>query len=143
MTKVKKQQEGFLSWTVILVLVTFSFVLMCFFKLGPHYLDNSYIHTAMKSLAKEYPNLHEVPKETIQSELGKFMIMNNVRGQEANSFTFTRKSDRLLINNIYEVRVPFFLNIDVMLTFYSQLDSANPEACCALLDETVLENTDK
>ncbi len=128
-------QRGFLSWTSLLIIVVVGFVIMAALKLGPHYIDNYYISVALKSLSREYPNLEELSDNEIQSELNNFMTINNIRGQEAKSFKIVRTREKVLVNNVYEVRQPFILNVDVLLSFKSQLSSANPELCCGFYVE--------
>lgn len=130
-----KLQTGVSSFMLLLLLVVGGFSLTCLLKLGPHYLDNMYIDNALKSLVENGQNLNEMSHEKIMAQLERFMTVNNVRGQEGKAFKIIRKNDRTLINNEYEVRVPMFINIDVVLTFRSQLDSTNPEACCEFLVE--------
>jgi len=128
-------QKGISSFALLLILIVGGFALTCLFKLGPHYLDNTYIDKALKSLVENGEDLHEMSHDKIMAQLNRFMMVNNVRGQEGNAFKIVRKGDRTLVNNEYEVRVHMFVNIDVLLTFRSQLDSANPEKCCEFLIE--------
>lgn len=130
-----KNQVGLSSLGWLLVLLVGGFTLACFFKLGPHYLDHHYIDVSLGSLAEQGKKLDEMDEDIIIKQLNKFMVVNNVRGKEASAFKVVRRSDRTLVNNEYEVRVPMFINIDVVLTFRSQLDSSNPEICCEFLIE--------
>ena len=134
------KQKGFLSWSTLLLIVAVGFVLMVTLKLGPHYIDNYYISVALKSLAREYPQIDELSNSDIERELSNFATINNIRGQEARSFKIVRKRDKVIVNNIYEVRQPLILNVDVVLSFKSQLSSANPELCCGFYIEDEPEN---
>ncbi|WP_075185742.1 DUF4845 domain-containing protein [Teredinibacter haidensis] len=125
---------GSIGW--LLVITVAGFFLLCLFRLGPHYLDKFTIDGALKSLAEQEVNLGDMEKRTIYRKLDSFMMINNVRGEEGKSFKIIRKKDKLLINNIYEKRIHMFSNIDVVLTFKSQLDTSNPEECCEYLIET-------
>ncbi|WP_018277679.1 DUF4845 domain-containing protein [Teredinibacter turnerae] len=124
---------GSISW--LLILAVAGFVLTCAFKLGPHYIDNMSIKDALKSLTEQPRDINTMDKNEISKILSNYMMINNVRGQEANSIKIVRKKDKTLVNSEYEVRVPLMLNIDVVLKFRSQLDSSNPEACCEFLVE--------
>jgi len=126
----KQRGIGSLGWLVILSIV--GFVLLCLFRLGPAYLDNRYIVSALETLAKN-PDIHDMDKNAINKELDNFLLINGVRGAEGKSFTVVRKKDRTLINSVYEVRVHLVANIDVVMTFKSQLDSTNPKECCEYL----------
>ncbi|TVZ38503.1 uncharacterized protein DUF4845 [Alteromonadaceae bacterium 2753L.S.0a.02] len=137
MRSLKKQAGiGALGWLTILAIA--GFVLTCFFKLGPHYLDNLSIVDALKTLGEQNQSIDNMDKTEITKILSNYTMINNVRGQEAQSFKIVRKKGRTLVNSEYEVRVPFMLNIDVVLSFRKQFDSANPDLCCEFLieDET-------
>lgn len=130
-----RYQAGLSSLGWLMVLLIAGFVLTCAFRLGPHYLDNMSIKDALKTLGEQNANIDALDKDAIFKQLNNYMMINNVRGQEAQSFKIVRKKGRTLVNSVYEVRVPMFYNIDVLLTFKSQLDSDNTEACCEFLVE--------
>lgn len=130
-----KNQVGLSSLGWLFILLVGGFTLACFFKLGPHYLDHHYIDVSLSALMEQGKDLDEMDEDDIIRQLNKFMMVNNVRGKEASAFKVVRKSDRTLVNNEYEVRVPMFVNIDAILTFRSQLDSSKPENCCEFLIE--------
>jgi len=127
---------GSLGWVAILAIG--GFVLTCFFRLGPHYMDNISVRDALRSLAEQNDDVNNLDKEQIFKQLNNYILINNVRGKEAQAFKVVRRKDYTLVNNAYEVRVPMFYNVDVVLTFKSQLDSSKPETCC----EYIIENED-
>ena len=128
----KQKGMGSLGWLVVLSVA--GFFLLCFFRLGPSYLNNRYVVAALKSLADE-PELHELSKSEILSKLRGFSAVNGLRGEEANSFSVVRMANRTLVNSVYEQRVHIFHNIDVVMTFKNQLDSSDVESCCVYLIE--------
>lgn len=131
----KQRGLGSIGW--LFMLSAGAFLLACFFKLGPAYLDDLTMVDALKTLGERNPNLHEMEKSTIRSQLDKYLLLNNVRDTNAKkAFKITREQNRMLVDNVYEKRIPFFANIDVVLTFKHQLDSSNPSACCEYLIDT-------
>lgn len=131
----KQRGLGSIGWLFMLSAV--AFLLACFFKLGPAYLDDLTMVDALKTLGERNPNLHEMEKDSIRSQLNKYLLLNNVRDTTAKeAFKITREQDRMLVDNIYERRIPFFANIEVVLTFKHQLDSSNASACCEYLIDT-------
>ena len=74
-------------------------------------------------------------QESIKSALSKYMTVNAVANEHANSFKIYRLPDRMLVNTNYEVRVPMIHNIEAVLVFKNQLDTSNPDACCEYLVE--------
>lgn len=131
----KQRGLGSIGW--LFMLSAGAFLLMCFFKLGPAYLDDLTMVDALKTLGERNPNLQEMEKSSIYSQLDKYLLLNNVRDTTAaKSFKITREQDKMLVDNVYERRIPFFANVEVILTFKHQLDSSNPSACCKYLIDT-------
>lgn len=126
-----KKQLGMNTGLLLFVLVMCGFLLTCFFKLGPAYLDNKYITDALRSLAESHPeDLKELSKSNVRNELNKYYMINNVRGEAANNLEVERFKEKTLISVNYEVRVPLLANIDVVMKFDNVLDSSKPEECC-------------
>lgn len=130
-----RRQAGVSALGWLMILAVAGFALTCMFKLGPHYLDNLSIKDALKSLAEQSADVNTMEKGEINKFLSNYMMINNVRGQEAKSITILRKKGKTFVNSEYEVRVPLVWNIDVVMKFRRQLDSSNPEACCDFLVE--------
>lgn len=128
----KKNQAGMSALMLLFVLLLLSFALTCFFKLGPVYLDNLHIRGALKGMGEQHAHdLHQLTASNIRSELSKFYTINNIRGEAAKALEVKRVKDHTLVIVAYEVRVPMFANIDVVLSFNNVLDSRNPEDCCS------------
>ncbi|WP_045860499.1 DUF4845 domain-containing protein [Teredinibacter purpureus] len=128
-------QFGFISTNTMFMILFFGGLFFCVFRIGPHYLDNWAVQGALKSLSEQESNLGAMDKRDIYRKIENFMMINNVRGEEGTAFKVVRKNDRVLINNVYEKRVPMFANIEVLLIFKSQLDTSQPELCCEYLIE--------
>lgn len=127
-----KKQAGMNLGLLLFILVMCGFLLTCFFKLGPAYLDNAYIVDALKKLAENHPDdLSELSRSTIKSELDKYYIVNNVRGEASKALEVERFKEKILISVSYEVRTPLLANIDVVTKFNNVLDSSQPEECCS------------
>lgn len=132
----KNKQAGMNSLLLLFVLASCGFILTCFFKIGPAYMDNRYIVSALKSLAKDHPDdLTQLSKESIRQELSKFYTINNVRGEAAKALDVERRQDKTIITIAYETRIPFLANIDVVVKFNNVLDSSHPDKCCSVSDK--------
>jgi hypothetical protein len=103
--------------------------------MGPVYLDNMGIRSAMKSLAESNPDIATMSKGEIYSQLSNYFVINNIRDKSIRDMQVIKQKERTLINDEYEKRVPLFLNIDVVMSFRNQIDSSNIEACCKFLVE--------
>lgn len=131
-----RKQAGLsaLGWLIVLgVVVSFA---TCGVKIIPIYLDNLYVQNALKSLSDNNANLKEMDRGDIEKKLISFMSVNSMDGISLDDFKYRRTGTGIVIDAIYEKREPIFGNLDVVVSFKNQLDSANPDLCC----EYLLEN---
>lgn len=130
-----KHQSGFISLTWMSYFFSLAVIIMCAVKLVPVYVEHTYVKDALKFIAANNSDVAKLDKSQLKSKLDKYMAINTVGTVQSNSFSFERQSVGYLVNSVYEVRVPFFLNIDALLSFRSQLDTANPNLCCEYLKD--------
>ena len=139
-TRTRQQGLSALGW--LLVIMVAGFALLCAFRVAPPYFDNIYVKDALKSLIElENPStgFDNVTNEAIKKHLGNYFLINNVRGEATRAIEIERTRRKFLVNINYEVRVPLIYNIDVVMTFANQFDSAQPEACCKPITESASE----
>ncbi len=128
-----QKQQGFLSYTQIVLLFSLGVFIMLGVKIIPVYSEHVYVEDALRFLAKNNSNLGELSKGDIKAKLGKYMTVNAVGDDQTNSFSVKRAKDKLLISSVYEIRVPIIHNIDAVMSFKSQLDTSKPDECCEYL----------
>lgn len=133
--QISKYQKGMATSSWMIVVGLAGFFLTIFFKMGPVYLENWSIRSALSSMVKSSQDLHELDKDAIYRQLSNYFTINNVRSVKPKDLVIVRKKDRTLINHDYETRVHLFLNVDVVMSFKNQVDSSNIEACCKYLVE--------
>lgn len=131
--KTRYSQRGLSSVGWLSVLLAAGFLLTCAFKMVPAYADNVFVKDALKSL-REFEDTDRgyagMTDREIRSRLSSYYQMNNVRGEPTKHLDIERKNDRVLVNVDYEIRVPLFYNVDVVMAFQNQFDTARPEECC-------------
>jgi hypothetical protein len=66
----------------------------------------------------------------IQKKMRNYFKINNVRGKAVDALQIKKKNNKTVVSINYEERIPFLYNIDVLLTFHSELDSTQPDKCC-------------
>lgn len=125
-----RQQQGMSSLVWLLVISVAGFALMCAFKIIPHYAENVYVKNALVSLTEKATPLEEMSKSEIRKELNKFYDMNGVRTEGPKNIEVDTTRKGVVININYDVQVPLISNIDVLIKFENQLDSAHPNDCC-------------
>lgn len=135
--KTRHSQQGLSSIGWLLVILLVGFFLTLAFKMVPAYADNVYITDGLESLRdfeKNDRGYDSMTDSAIREHLNSYFMINNVRSAAAKSLKIDRKSDRVLVNMNYEVRVPLFHNIDVVMSFKNQFDSKRPDECCKPLE---------
>ena len=137
--KIRHSQLGMSTSSLILVIGLAGFFLTLLFRMGPAYLDNMGLRSAMKSMVTNYPEIHQMEKDRIYSQMSSYFTINGIRDVSVRDIKIVRTAERTLLNHEYEKRISLFLNIDVVLMFRNQVDSTNLEACCKFL----VENAEK
>ncbi len=129
----KYKQHGFLSYTQIFALFSLTVLILLGVKLAPVYSEHVYVGDALKFLVRNNADVNTLEKSEIKEQLSKYMTVNSIRGDQASSFSVKRINDKYLVSSIYETRVPIIHNIDIVLSFKSQLDTSKPDECCKYL----------
>ena len=111
------------------------FIILCVMKMAPAYLEHIYVEEALMHIATSNADMSQVDKNHIQGQLTRYATVNSIGPVAADSFKIKRYRDGFLVNSVYEVRVPIVLNVDVVMSFKSQLDTSRPETCCRFLVE--------
>lgn len=124
-----RRQRGMSYWGWLGIVAIFGFILTCVSKMGPAYIDAYYVDEGLRKLS-ENPGLRDMSRGEIKKELDRFFLINNVRGQPTESVQILRGADSMLVSVDYELRQPLFYNVDVVMKFNKQLDTAKAELCC-------------
>lgn len=136
-----RHQSGFISLTWLSYFFTLAVIVLCGVKLAPVYAEHTYVEDALKFLVDNNSDISKLDKSELKSQLDKYMTINSVGAEQAKSFIFERQRDGYIVSSVYEVRVPFFLNIDAVLSFKSQLNTANPDACCDFIEDVAKKSS--
>ncbi|QFT54248.1 DUF4845 domain-containing protein [Microbulbifer sp. THAF38] len=124
-----KRQRGMSYWGWLVVIAVLGFALTCVSKMAPAYVDARYVSEALKTLG-ENPELENMSTGQIKKELGRFFLINNVRGEPTKALQVVRGAKSTVVSINYELRQPLIYNVDVVMKFNKQLDTAKPELCC-------------
>ena len=124
-----RSQRGMSYWTLIFYICGFAMVILFASKLAPAYVDAMAVENGLKDLA-EKENLRDMSRGEIVRDLQTYFMLNNVRGQPTESVQVIRGADGILVSIDYELREPLIQNIDVVMKFNKQLNTAKPELCC-------------
>jgi hypothetical protein len=126
-----KHQRGMGMLQFALVIGIAGFFLLFAFKVVPLYFENDYVKTALRSLENSGEKLEQMTDAEISKKLNNFYMINNVRSEgPTKNIKIVRESEKVVVTIDYETRVPFFWNIDLVLSFQNHLDSTRPGQCC-------------
>lgn len=110
------RQRGMSMWSALFVIGVVAFFLFVFFKLIPPYLEDMKVGSALDSLARD-PNIGSMSKGEIMEGLSKRFDVDNVTAVKPGQLELKPmgKMKSLVMN--YEVVVPLFYNISLLLEF--------------------------
>lgn len=130
-TKRYQQGLGAIGWLCVILIAVF--LGLCAVRMVPAYSDNQLVKSALRSLTRDVESVHTMSKGEIRQKLNSFYTINNVRGPATKALDVDRQRDKTLVKVNYEVRVPLFANVSVVMTFDNVLDSSRPQECCSSL----------
>jgi hypothetical protein len=116
------KQKGFTVLGGLTALLIVGFFLTAAFKVGPLYLDNSFIRAALDSLAHE--NIHTLTDRAVRGKLSSTFSINNIRDVDTKQIKIIREQTKTLVTLNYEKRVDFMGNVDVVVSFENSYDSS-------------------
>ncbi|MEH6468976.1 MAG: DUF4845 domain-containing protein [Porticoccus sp.] len=116
------KQKGITVLGGLTALLIVGFFLTAFFKVGPLYLDNSFIRAALDSLALE--NIHTLTDKDVRKKLYSSFDVNNVRDVDMKQLKIIRERTKTLVTLNYEKRIEFMGNVDVVVRFENSYDSS-------------------
>lgn len=128
MKNMTRFQRGMSMWELMLLFGIIGFVLTCAMSLGPHYMDDQSVASALKNVHKDLSSkdIYEVTNTEIKGRLSKYFQVSTIDNEIEKSLEITRDGGQVLVTMNYEVREPFMGNIDVVLRFEHQEDFAKP-----------------
>ena len=91
-------------------------------KVGPLYLDNNALNTAISSAAKN--NFDDMTKSEIREQLSKTFRVNNVSANPRD-FEIEQAPSHTEITYVHEERATLFDNVEVVITFTNHYSTAD------------------
>ena len=126
-TRFSQQGLSFLGWMVILFIV--SFFVTCAVKLVPIYMDAWTIKSVIENvIVEQKQNTSSITE--IRKALDRQFIANRIEAIKVKDIKISRKKSNILIDAIYEKRIPLMYNVDVVVKF----DKLNYEFQSSLSD---------
>lgn len=119
-------QRGMTTTSALVTLFLVGFFLTLTFKLGPHYLDNKIVQGAINQVGQS--DINGKSDSEIRRKIANFFTINNIRDIDVRKVIVTRDDSGTRINLDYEKRIEMFGNVDVVLKFSNQFNSAEADS---------------
>ena len=120
--KTAKYQRGMSSLGLLLIIGIAAFFLLCVFRVGPLYLDDSFVGGSLEKLRDD--DLDNMSNSEIRSQISRYFTVDGVRDIPVKNIKIDRKSDSVILSLDYEKRVEFLGNLDVAVRFSHKIDSS-------------------
>ncbi|OUS17159.1 hypothetical protein A9Q88_04840 [Gammaproteobacteria bacterium 50_400_T64] len=118
------KQRGLSGLSLLVVLAVAGFFLTIATRVGPLYLDNSFVNAALQSLQNE--SVHTLSDRQIRRKLSDYFTVNNVRDVNVRDLVIKRNKTATVVRLDYERRINFLANVDVVVVFENVYDTAAP-----------------
>lgn len=114
--KLRKQQQGITLFGVAFTLILIGFVTFTVLKLFPVYMQNFSVRSSLENMEGEKSREY-LGAVAVRDGVIKRLGINNVTQVDKENISITRDGQVYNIDVDYEVRIPYFSNISLVLTF--------------------------
>ncbi len=108
-----------IGWLIVLFLVGFFALVLV--RLAPAYLEYYSVASTLGSL-KEEPFISGMSAYEIREKISRRFDVNNVDTLKHTDVRIERRGGRLFITAEYEVRSPLVANVDIVTSFFKQVE---------------------
>ncbi len=122
----RKAQQGTSYIAILFGVILFAIFVKAALILWPAYWDDRVVNTQIEELLRDSP-LTMKPFE-FESKMDQSFNMNNIRDLNIKDITELQNAGGLEVKKKYEVRKPFLLNIDLVLTFEKDFDQRSVQS---------------
>ncbi len=111
-------QTGMSSITLLVVIAVSLLLLTCVLKMAPVYVQNLSVQSILEGIEKEYTESKKpLTKPILRTLIFKRLNINQIRVIDKNNLHLEKTAEAFVIVANYEVRVPLFANVDVVMKF--------------------------
>ncbi len=111
----KNRQVGASTWGTLFIVLSLIFMAVTAAKLWTPYFDDMAVKTAVRNIAESNAATGMGPNE-IRATINKRLEVNNVKLTK-DEILVKKEDGEVLIEIIYERRVPLYANVDAVLKF--------------------------
>ena len=119
-------QKGASYSSILLAIIVIAFILKAVVTVWPAYWDDRVINKQIESVLKKSPS--NITPSQFSTQMSQNFSMNNIRDLNFDDIARVSTEQGLKVAKRYEVRKPFLLNIDLVLTFEKSFDQRSVQS---------------
>lgn len=125
---IKNHQAGLAMWETCLHITVFLFVITVALKLGPLYIDDMNIGSAIKGMHQglEGKDIYELPVGDIKNALSKNFQVSMISTDVLKNLDIEKTGNKVILRLDYDAKNSFMGNVDVVVHFSHEVDLAEP-----------------
>lgn len=126
--KFSKRQHGGTMWETCFYVSFFLFIVTIALKLGPLYIDDMNIDSAIQSVHSGLAgkDMTSVTNSDIKSRLEKNFQVSMISDDKLKVVEIERSANKVLLKLNYDARSKFIGNIDILVHFTHEVNLAEP-----------------
>lgn len=118
----RKAQRGIGLWSGLFLFGTIGFIALCVIKVGPLYLNEFQVNSAVRDIASQHGAVGEtVDVAAIRSALQKRWDIDYLNQVQPKDIKVVRTAGGLFLSYDYDAEVPLFGNITVIARFKADI----------------------
>ncbi|ENY7782471.1 DUF4845 domain-containing protein [Acinetobacter baumannii] len=122
----RKAQQGTSYLAILFGVVTFAIAVKAVLAVWPAYWDDRVINNQITELMQQ--SSADITPQKFMTQMDQRLEMNNIRDLHFKEIAEVFNQPSLTVKKKYEVRKPFLLNIDLVLTFEKSFDKTSVQA---------------
>ncbi|MGK7735561.1 DUF4845 domain-containing protein [Acinetobacter baumannii] len=122
----RKAQQGTSYLAILFGVVIFAIAVKAVLAVWPAYWDDRVINNQITELMQQ--SSADITPQKFMTQMDQRLEMNNIRDLHFKEIAEMFNQPSLTVKKKYEVRKPFLLNIDLVLTFEKSFDKTSVQA---------------
>ncbi|MBV6571686.1 DUF4845 domain-containing protein [Acinetobacter baumannii] len=122
----RKAQQGTSYLAILFGVVIFAIAVKAVLAVWPAYWDDRVINNQITELMQQ--SSADITPQKFMTQMDQRLEMNNIRDLHFKEIAEVFNQPSLTVKKKYEVRKPFLLNIDLVLTFEKSFDKSSVQA---------------
>ncbi|MCJ9204780.1 DUF4845 domain-containing protein [Acinetobacter baumannii] len=122
----RKAQQGNSYLAILFGVVIFAIAVKAVLAVWPAYWDDRVINNQITELMQQ--SSADITPQKFMTQMDQRLEMNNIRDLHFKEIAEVFNQPSLTVKKKYEVRKPFLLNIDLVLTFEKSFDKTSVQA---------------